>query len=170
MASSMWEWSAMRSSHLHNDVLLQHRIHHRINVFINVLKQEWKPILDGKLQLLQGISIIEALHLAFKLFALTPLDPCHCLSQAAPRSVFHREIWISWQSDSKTHANIAQRLKVPWCHVHTMLSDGILTGSFHCEWQAGEIGLTLAFCCLFTRADIVVACACALATGDEAKT
>ena len=68
--------------HLLNDILLQHRIYYRINVFIDVFEKEREPVLDCKLQLLEGIRIAEALHLALKLFALSSLDPVDSLPQA----------------------------------------------------------------------------------------
>ena len=61
------------------EVLLQHRIYDWVNVLIQVLKKEGEAILDGHLELLQEVTVIEGLDLSFQLFALTPLDPCHCL-------------------------------------------------------------------------------------------
>lgn len=48
------------------DVLLQYIINHWINIFINILEQEWETILDCKFQLLKEIGVIESAHLFTK--------------------------------------------------------------------------------------------------------
>ena len=45
------------------DILLQHIINDRIDVFINILEQEWESILDSQLQLLQEVRIVEGANL-----------------------------------------------------------------------------------------------------------
>lgn len=64
---------------LHDEALLQDWIDDWINVFIQVFKQEWEAILDGHLQVLQEVTVIEGLHAALQLFAFPLLDPVHCL-------------------------------------------------------------------------------------------
>lgn len=55
-------WSLL---YLDGEALLQHRVNDWINVLIQVLEEEGEPILDGQLQMLQEVTIIESLHLAF---------------------------------------------------------------------------------------------------------
>lgn len=45
------------------EVLLQHCVDDRVNVLIQVLKQEGEAVLDGQLQLLQEIDIVEGFDL-----------------------------------------------------------------------------------------------------------
>lgn len=46
-----------------DEVLLQHRVDDRVDVLIQVLKQEGEAVLDSKLQLLQEVCIVEGLDL-----------------------------------------------------------------------------------------------------------
>ena len=66
--------------HLRDEALLQDRVNDGVNVFIQVLKQERKAILNGQLQMLQEVAIIEGFDFAFKLFAFSLLDPVYCLA------------------------------------------------------------------------------------------
>ena len=64
---------------VHDDVLLQHRVDHRVDVLVEILKQKRKAVLHGELELLQKVGVVEGLHLAFELLALALLDPRHRL-------------------------------------------------------------------------------------------
>ena len=62
-----------------HDVLLQHRVDHRVDVLVQVLKEERQAVLHRQLELLQEVSVIERLHLALEILPLAPLDPVHSL-------------------------------------------------------------------------------------------
>ena len=59
--------------------LLQDGVNDRVDVLIKVLKQERESILDGQLQLLEEVAVIEGLHLAIEVLALSGLDPVYGL-------------------------------------------------------------------------------------------
>ena len=64
---------------LHDEAFLQDWINDWINVLIQIFEQEWEAILNGHLQVLQKVTVIESLHTALQLFAFPLLDPVHCL-------------------------------------------------------------------------------------------
>lgn len=66
-------------ANLNDEALLKDRINDWINVLIQVFKEEWEAILNGHLQVLQEVTVIEGLYSALQLFAFPLLDPVHRL-------------------------------------------------------------------------------------------
>ena len=64
---------------LNSEALLQDGVNDWINVFIQVFKQEREAILNGHLQVLQEVAVIEGLHTSFQLLPFALLDPVYCL-------------------------------------------------------------------------------------------
>lgn len=65
---------------LNNEALLQDWVNDRVNVLVQVFKQEGEAILNGQLEVLQKVAVIECLHPPFQLLSFPLLDPVHCLS------------------------------------------------------------------------------------------
>ena len=91
-----------------HDVLLQHRIDHRVDVLVQVLKEERQAVLHRQLELLQEVGVVERLYLALEILPLTSLDPIHSLhlridaKREPARSrgqdaVLHRQL-VGWQT------------------------------------------------------------------------
>ena len=64
---------------LNNEALLQDWVNNWVNVLIQVFKQEGEAILNGQLQVLQKVAVIECLHPPFQLLPFSLLDPVHSL-------------------------------------------------------------------------------------------
>lgn len=64
---------------LNSEALFQDGVNDWINVLIQVLKQEREAILNGHLQVLQEVAVIEGLHTSLQLLPFPLLDPVHCL-------------------------------------------------------------------------------------------
>lgn len=69
------EFHHFSSGSCSGDGPLENRIYDWIYVLVYILEEEGKAILDGKLQLLQEIRVVERPHTAFELLTLLFLDP-----------------------------------------------------------------------------------------------
>mmetsp|Transcript_30797 Transcript_30797/g.69452 ORF Transcript_30797/g.69452 Transcript_30797/m.69452 type:complete len:525 (+) Transcript_30797:2873-4447(+) len=64
---------------LSRDVLLQDRVDHWVDVFVEILEQEWKPEVDRHLEMLQEVAVVESFDSSHQVLPFLLLDPGHGL-------------------------------------------------------------------------------------------